>query len=244
MHKIISFSVALMFCSLTWPLSADDKIPGAVTEMLGRVIPGQSPDSINPAAIDGYFEVSYGTDIFYVSADGRFLLRGDLYDMRTQANLTESRRAVYRRGLIDELNLKDLVVFAPKDRKVRHVVYVFTDIDCNFCRQLHHDIARYNELGIEVRYLAYPRSGPDTPSYYKIVSVWCSEDQRDAMTRAKAGEMIPAKKCENPVLKHMEVANRVGVSGTPTFVLADGSTLPGYVPPDRLAEYLDNVFSH
>ncbi len=244
MHKLFSMTVALTLCVVLSPLQADDKIPGAVTEMLERVIPGQSPDSIRPAAIDGYVEVSYGTDIFYVSADGRFLLRGDLFDMRTQANLTEARRAVYRLGLIDALNPKDLVIFAPKNRKPRHIVYVFTDVDCNFCRQLHHEISRYNELGIEVRYLAYPRSGPDTPSYYKIVSVWCADDQRDAMTRAKAGEKIPAKNCENPVLKHMEVANRVGVSGTPTFVLADGTALPGYVPPDRLAEYLDNALGN
>jgi thiol:disulfide interchange protein DsbC len=244
MHKFLSLSVVLMLCALAWPLQADDRIPRAVTEMLERIIPEYPPDDIRPAAFEGYFEVSYGTDILYVSADGRYLLRGDLYDMRTQANLTESRRAAFRLGLVDALKPEDLVVFPAKDRKPRHVVYVFTDIDCNFCRQLQREMSQYNELGIEVRYLAYPRSGPDTPSYHKIVSVWCADDQRDAMTRAKAGEAIPQKTCDNPVLRHMELAGRVGVRGTPTFVLEDGTTLPGYVPPARLAEYLNSEFGN
>lgn len=231
----------LVLCAVTAPLQADQKIPPAVSGMLERIIPEYSPDDIRAAAIDGWYEVSYGTDIFYVSADGHFLLRGDLFDMRTQANLTESRRAAYRSDLVGALDPKDLVVFAPKE-KARHVVHVFTDIDCNFCRQLHRDMHRYNELGIEVRYLAYPRSGPDTPSYHKIVSVWCAEDQLDAMTRAKAGETPPRKTCANPVLEHLQLASAFGVRGTPTFVLADGTTLPGYVPPDRLAEYLNGEF--
>jgi thiol:disulfide interchange protein DsbC len=241
MRRVLSVVAALSLCAVIGPLHADQKIPPGVTELLERIIPGTPPDDIRPAAIDGYYEVSFGTDILYISADGNFLLRGDLFDMRTQANLTESRRAAFRSGLISALAPGDLVVFAPKE-KARHVVHVFTDIDCNFCRQLHRQMERYNELGIEVRYLAYPRSGPDTPSYHKIVSVWCAGDQQEAMTRAKSGETPPRRTCDNPVLEHMALATRFGVSGTPTFVLADGTTLPGYVPPDRLADYLNGEF--
>ncbi len=245
MRKYLSLALAaLLACVFVPSLAAEDGPPRAVIELLERIIPEVPPDSIRPAAVDGFFEVSYDNDILYISADGRFLLRGDLYDMRTQANLTESRRAAFRLGLVNALKAEDLVVFAPKGRKARHVVYVFTDIDCNFCRQLQREMRQYNELGIEVRYLAYPRSGPDTPSYHKIVSVWCADDQLDAMARAKAGESIPAKTCPNPVLEHMQIAARVGVRGTPTFVLEDGTTLPGYVPPARLAEYLNEEFGN
>ncbi len=233
---------ALLFSVFIPSLAAEDGPPRAVTELLERIIPEVPPDSVRPAAVDGFYEVSYDNDILYISADGRFLLRGDLYDMRTQANLTESRRAAFRLGLVEALKPEQLVVFAPNGGKARHVVYVFTDIDCNFCRQLQREMRQYNELGIEVRYLAYPRSGPDTPSYHKIVSVWCADDRLEAMTRAKAGEAVPAKTCDNPVLDHMQIAARVGVRGTPTFVLEDGTTLPGYVPPARLAEYLDEAF--
>lgn len=243
MRKFPSLALAALLACVSLPsLAAEGAPPRAVTELLERIIPEASPDSVRPAAVDGFYEVSYDNDILYISADGRFLLRGDLYDMHTQANLTESRRAAFRRGLVDGLKPGELVVFAPNGRKARNVVYVFTDIDCNFCRQLQREMRQYNELGIEVRYLAYPRSGPDTPSYHKIVSVWCADDRLEAMTRAKAGEAIPARTCENPVLEHMQIAARIGVRGTPTFVLEDGTTLPGYVPPPRLAEYLDAEF--
>jgi thiol:disulfide interchange protein DsbC len=240
MKKPLSLILAaLLACTLAWPLAAEDGTPRAVTELLERIIPESPPDAVRRAEIDGFYEVSYGTDILYISADGRYLLRGDVYDMRTEANLTESRRAAYRLGLFSALKAEDLVVFAPKGRKPRHVVHVFTDVDCSFCRRLQREMPRYNELGIEVRYLAFPRSGPDTPSYHKIVSVWCADDPLDAMTRAKAGEAIPVKSCPNPVLDHMELGIQIGVRGTPTFVLGDGTTLPGFVSPDRLAEYLN-----
>lgn len=236
------FAVAmlLMFSAMTMA-QADDGVPSEVKRILDRIIPEFQPDDIRPAAIDGFFEVSYGADIFYVSSDGRYLLRGDLMDLETQSNLTEARRGTFRSNLMDSLASDEMVIFAPANG-TRHVVYVFTDIDCSFCRQFHREINTYTARGIEVRYLAYPRSGPDTPSYYKITTVWCAEDQLDAMTRAKAGENLPRQDCENPVRKQMEIADRVGVRGTPTFVLADGTLLPGYVPADRLADYLDGEF--
>lgn len=232
-------TAALLFGLFAANLHAQE-VPAAVSGMLAKIIPGVQPDDIRPAAVNGFYEISYGADVFYVSTDGRFIMRGDLLDMQAQVNLTESRRADFRSRLIAGLSPKELLSFAPRD-KPRHVVHVFTDIDCSFCRQLHREMRQYNDLGIEIRYLAYPRSGPDTPSYHKIVSVWCADDPHAAMTRAKAGEAIPGLSCDNPVDEHLALAESFGVRGTPTIVLQDGSTLPGYVPPARLAEYLDGL---
>jgi len=129
-------------------------------------------------------------------------------------------------------------VFRPKG-ETKHTVTIFTDIDCGYCRKLHREVARYTKAGIAIRYLAFPRSGPNTESYFKAVTVWCSDDPRDALTRSKSGEKLARKTCANqPVDAHMAVAEKVGVSGTPTIVLADGSVIPGYVPADRLAAIL------
>lgn len=237
MLKKLIIAAALVAGGVPFHAFAADAAPEAVRKMLGAIIPNQTPDEIQPAAVTGFYEVTYGADTFYISADGRYMLQGDLLDLKAQVNLTEKKRAEQRIALMRAVKPEDTIVFSPQD-KPRHTVYVFTDIDCGYCRQLHKDIKRYNDLGIEIRYLAFPRSGTDTPSYYKAVSVWCADDRKKALTEAKSGRQPPERTCENPVQAEMSLGTKLGVSGTPTLVFSDGSLLPGYLNPAQLAQYL------
>jgi len=115
---------------------------------------------------------------------------------------------------------------------------------------LHNQMADYNKLGIEFRYLAYPRSGVGSPSYLKALSVWCAKDPQEAMSFAKAGaklEQIQAitqvkeKDCKDEILSHMAAAKQVGVTGTPTLVFDNGQVAPGYVEPKRLIQILEQM---
>ncbi len=212
--------------------------PGVLAEALGRIIPDERPDDIRPAPIAGFHEVSYGAQIFYISDDARYVLQGELLDLSTRENVTETRRATLRVGLLQTLDVRDTIVFAPKG-ETKYVIHVFTDVDCTYCRRLHAEIDEYNARGIEVRYLAFPRSGADTPLYDKMVSVWCAEDRPAALTRAKNGQAVKATQCDNPVRAQLALAADFGVSGTPTLVFPDGSSLPGYVPAAQLVTYLD-----
>jgi thiol:disulfide interchange protein DsbC len=126
------------------------------------------------------------------------------------------------------------VVF-PADGEMRAIINVFTDIDCGYCRQMHRDVAHLNALGIEVRYLGYPRAGIGSSSFDKLVTAWCADDQQDAMTRLKAGEHVEPRTCPNPVAEHYALGDRVGVTGTPSIILMDGRMIPGYLPPEDLA---------
>lgn len=233
--------VVLQGCAAADDATASHEPSAAVASVLERILPGEGAYQIRTAPIPGFQEVSYGAQVFYISADGRHVIQGDIYRLDEERNLTEERRGELRLALLKELDEKDLIVFAPEG-KPRHVLHVFTDVDCVYCRRMHSLIADYNRLGIEVRYLAFPRSGADSPAYDKMVSVWCAKDRQTALTRAKAGETVPAATCDNPVLEHMDLATAFGVSGTPTLVFPDGSSLPGYVPPERLAAYLDDLF--
>jgi thiol:disulfide interchange protein DsbC len=133
-----------------------------------------------------------------------------------------------------------MIVFSPKDPK--YTVTVFTDVDCGYCRKLHSEMAKYNELGIRVRYVFFPRSGPDTESWAKADAVWCSADRNDALTRAKRGEQITAANCgQTPVAKDYEMGQDFGVRGTPAIVLANGEMLPGYLPPALLIKRLQTA---
>ncbi|MBI5451775.1 MAG: bifunctional protein-disulfide isomerase/oxidoreductase DsbC [Gammaproteobacteria bacterium] len=222
-------------------LQAADAPENTLRQGLQQLLPGKAPDSITESPLSGVYEVHYGSDIFYVSRDGRYLLQGDLYDLVQKANLTEAKRAVARKVALATVSDADKIIF--KGTKTDHIIDVFTDVDCGYCRKLHQQIADYNELGIEIRYLAFPRTGINTESYYKAVSVWCSKDKQTALTRAKQGVKMPRLSCNNTVAEQFALGNQIGVDGTPTLVLADGTVIPGYKPPQELRQLLDEHFA-
>lgn len=213
---------------------ADNK---AVEEALAQALPGVKPDSVQASPMPGLFEVTVGAKIFYISENGRYLVEGSLIDIKERKNLTEAKMAQVRLKALEKVGVNNMIVFKPKI--AQHMVYVFTDIDCGYCRKLHSEIDQYSKEGIEIRYLFFPRSGPNTDSYYKAVSVWCAKDRNAALTKAKKGENLERKECDNPVDEHMQLASDFGANGTPMIITEKGDVLPGYVPAAQLAKILN-----
>ena len=215
---------------------AEEAGAAKVREGLQKVLPGVEPDAIRPAPLDNLYEVVVGPQLVYVSDDGRYLFQGTIMDLETQTNLTEPRRRAAVAEAIEAVGEDSMVVFG--DPESEYTVSVFTDIDCGYCRKLHAEMEGFNEKGIRVRYLFFPRAGEKSESFDKAVSVWCADDSQAALTDAKAGKPVAERTCENPVAEHKRLGEAVGVRGTPALVLPDGELLPGYVPPSRLAAYL------
>ena len=217
--------------------------PDAVADPRAEVathLPGAKADDLRATPIPGIYEFTRGTDIAYVTADGKYAINGDLYEIAADNNITDIHRRELRTKLMAEVPESQMLIFGPKDAK--YTVSVFTDVDCAFCRKLHSQIAEYNRLGIRVRYLLYPRTGPDTPSWTKAVQVWCSPDRNEALTRAKLGEELKTKPCaDNPVAHTYQLGKDFALQGTPAIVLPNGDMLPGYVPPDVLVKNLQDI---
>jgi thiol:disulfide interchange protein DsbC len=208
-------------------------------EVAGR-IPGAKVDQLKATPIPGMYEYTRGTEIAYVTADGKYAISGDLFDLAKNDNLTEQHRRELRSKLIAAVPEDQMLIFGPKDPK--YTITVFTDVDCAYCRKLHSQIAEYNRLGVRVRYLMYPRTGPNTSSWTKAEQVWCSPDRNDALTRAKLGQDLKAKPCaDNPVARTYQLGQDFSLQGTPAIILADGDLLPGYVPPDVLVKQLKDA---
>ena len=216
------------------PAVLADTIPKAVTEAVADLIPGLAPDSIAPTQVPGLYLVVFGAQLAYVSSDGRYLLTGDLIELESGRNLADDVRSVSRKGIIDGLDESGMVVFSPA--RVESTITVFTDVSCGYCVRLHQEMNDLAKGGIKVRYLAYPRAGIPSEAYDTLVSVWCANNQQQAMTDAKAGRYIDKMTCETPIREHMNVAEQIGVRGTPTIVLQDGQILPGYVPANELVK--------
>lgn len=236
--RLTFLAVPLAMMAAGSNISADEKEDLAtVRAALKAAVPQSSPDSLMASPFPGMYEAVFGSQVLYISSDGRYLLEGDLFDLATRTNLSEGKRQAGRAKVVNEIDPKTMIVFAAENPK--YTVSAFTDIDCGYCRKLHREMADYNKLGITVRYLAFPRSGVDTESYDKAVSVWCAADRNTAMTEAKSGATPPKRECENPVQEHMAAARAVGVTGTPTLVLDNGRVIPGYVEPQRLLQILE-----
>ena len=207
-------------------------------ERLQLLIPGHTPDQIRPSPSPGLYEVLYGADIFYITGDGKHLITdGNLIDVDSRINLTELSRAEIRVRLLNAYGTDKMLVF-PATMSRRHSLVVVTDIDCPYCQRFHEHIEELNNAGIEVRYLLYPRTGEGSESYRKSVSVWCSNDPLDALTRAKRWESISPKTCANPVLEHMNLVERINIRSTPSIFLSDGSLIRGYRPPAEILALL------
>jgi thiol:disulfide interchange protein DsbC len=194
-------------------------------------------EAVQPSLVPGLYEIVHSSEVLYATVDGKFVIAGDLYELDSKTNLSERRRAAARAELLRNVADADVVAFGPVDAK--YTIDVFTDIDCGYCRKLHEEIAEYNRLGIRVRYLFYPRSGPGTDSWQKAVSVACSPNPQDALTRAKQGEDVPVRNCKTaPVARTYDLGRELQVRGTPGIFTPEGDYVPGYRPPAQMLEVL------
>lgn len=201
--------------------------------------PRVSIESVSDAPLPGFQEVVVSGQVLYVSNDGRYVLQGSLFDAREKRDLSQAGLSKLRQRLLSEVPEDQRIIFAPANPK--YTVSVFTDVECGYCRRLHEEIAEYNKRGIAIEYLAYPRMGPGSDDFRLMESVWCASDRKQALTDAKAGRRVDTKACENPVAAHYALGQRVGLTGTPMIIAADGTQMPGYMPPDQLLEALQRI---
>lgn len=220
-------------------VSAADVDYSNVEERIRSLAPQVTTIAISETPIEGLLMVQIGGDVVYATADGKYLVQGRVIDMETQEDLTEGAKAEVRRGLLAAADTKSQITFAPPEPV--YDLTVFTDIDCGYCRKLHAQVNEYNQQGIAIHYMAFPRAGVGSHSFDKAVSVWCASDQRGALTQAKLGEEPDPAQCDNPIEEQYQLGRDLGVTGTPSLLTADGQMIPGYVPPDQLKARLDQM---
>lgn len=239
MFRFSAFAVALLFAVCGAGHAFADADPRVA---LLKILPaGSKVDDLRPAPIPGIYEFVQGANVSYITADGKYFIDGNIYDMKSRANLTEDLRSHARVALIGAVPESEMVIYSPPNPK--YTITVFTDIDCPYCRKLHGDMAELNRLGVRVRYLFYPRNGPDTESWHKAEAVWCSANRNDAMNKAKSGAMLDLSKtsCPTPVKREYDLGQAVGVSGTPAILTDNGEFIAGYMPPRELLEQIKQL---
>jgi thiol:disulfide interchange protein DsbC len=211
----------------------------AIEERMRVLAPSARTIAVSETPIEGILQVQINGDIVYASADGKYMFQGRVIDMETREDLTETAKSVLRKDLIAGIDTSKQITFTPPEPA--YELMVFTDIDCGYCRKLHAQVEEYNQQGIAIHYMAFPRAGIGSRSYEKAVAVWCADDQQDAMTQAKAGSEPDPDQCDNPVAEQYQLGLELGVTGTPALLTASGQLIPGYVPPEQLRQRLDQM---
>lgn len=213
----------------------------AIEERMRTLAPSARSIAVSETPIEGILQVQINGDIVYTSADGQYLFQGRVINMETREDLTETAKSVLRKELMVGIDTSKQITFTPDEPA--YDLMVFTDIDCGYCRKLHAEVEEYNQQGIAIHYMAFPRAGIGSRSYEKAVSVWCADDQQNAMTQAKQGSEPDPAQCDNPIAEQYQLGIELGVTGTPALLTSGGQLIPGYVPPDQLRKRLDQMAS-
>lgn len=240
MFRILVTVVALLACPVLLA-DIDPAVEKKIVAGLKKWRPALKFNNFIKTPIPGLYHVQVvGGPALYVSEDGQYFIRGELE--KVGFGKTESWRdkvyAPMRSKLINSASVENMIAFKPAG-KTRAVIYVFTDVDCGFCLKLHNEVPALNEMGVEVRYLAFPRAGMGSASEHKLRSIWCADDPVEAMDRMKRRKGIAPKSCDTKaILDHMQLVQDMGINATPAIILADGTLVSGYRRASQLKQIL------
>jgi len=261
---------AVLLAVLSMQAIAADDSEKLVRDAFKKVSPNGKITEVKKSEVPGFYQVLVDASVYFISADGKYLIRGNVFDIDSRQDIGDKQLSAMRKIALAKISKDKELVFAPENPK--YTVTVFTDVDCPYCRQFHKQIAEYNKFGIAVKYVLYPlpmHKGADK----KAETVWCSADRNSTYTSAMNGQWDAKKAdnakvavpgnpsasvaatdaakaetpaytpltCANPIAELDEIGKAMGVDGTPAIFGPQGEHLGGYVPPEQLAQRLDQL---
>lgn len=237
LSRALLIALALVHASSVMAEGAEERIRSVLSDNVPRL----QVREVRETGMEDIYEVRTAQETLYMTGDGRHAFLGTMIrfdDEEGLVNVTEQGRAVERREALASVSAEDMITFSPES-EARATLYVFTDINCGYCRKLHRNMEAMTDMGIRVNYLAFPRGGPGTEGHRKAINAWCADNPKEAITRAKQGESIPDRDCDHPVNDQFKLGQTLGVSGTPALILENGRMVRGFRPPEALARILD-----
>lgn len=223
------FLLSLLAASVTGVAQADD---AGIQQALKGL--GIEKAEIKPSPVAGLQTVFTDNGVLYVTSDGTHVLQGPMYDISGKMPVNVTNQMLNQR--LEKLAPEMIVYKAPQEK---YSITVFTDITCGYCHKLHSQMKEYNDLGITVRYLAFPRQGLSSQAEKDMQSIWCVADRRKAMDTAMKGDGVSPASCNVDIRKHYDLGVQFGIQGTPALVLSNGMVIPGYQGPSEMLAMLD-----
>lgn len=174
--------------------------------------------------------------LIYADANAQYVIMGDILDVKNRTNLTQARLSVLNAVKWDTLPLNSAIkmVKGKGERKIA----VFSDVDCPYCRKFEAELTKVNNITVYT--FLYPIEGLHPKAVQTSRQIWCAPNKNKAWDDYLGSGKIPANdgKCANPVDQNIALANKLGITGTPTIIFSNGQRVPGMVPAAKLEELL------
>ncbi len=240
MKRVVVMSSLVLSMSLAaMPVVLADAAGDALAQKLKAAMPGLPLTSVAPTPVAGIYEVVAGSDVIYMTADGKYMFQGVLVDFEARKNLTEARRTGIRADLLKQLKDEDTIIYAPMGTP-KHTITVFTDPSCPYCRKLHAEVPELVKNGVKVRYVLYPRAGLDSPIGKSSIGIMCAKDRKAEMDKSLAGQAVNLPLCDkHPLAQQLELGAELGLEGTPYIVTENGTVISGFRPAAELLKVLE-----
>lgn len=209
-----------------------DKIKSDLQRQLGA---NAEIKSVSASVIPGLYEVVINNSLVYTDAQARYMIQGEMVDLKSGANLTEIRQNELNRIRWSDLPLQNAIKMV-KGNGSRKLA-VFADPNCGYCKRLEKTLADMDNITVYT--FLIPILSPD--STVKSKQIWCSSDAATAWSGWMINGTAPSGKtdCANPLDKNLALSKSMNVSGTPAIFFIDGSRIPGAASRDVLEKKLN-----
>jgi thiol:disulfide interchange protein DsbC len=199
--------------------------------------------SIKTTPVPGIYEIVVNeSNIFYSDKEGKYFFFGNLVKSENgqKVSLTEERMQI-----LTQLNFKDLKFSDAITRKIgngKNVIVTFEDPNCGFCKKLHPELAKLNNVTIHT--FIIPILGEGSKEVSK--AILCSKDpakEWDEFMKGGAKPSVSAsllEKCDTSALdRNVTLSKKIGVAGTPAVFFENGRSLKGYALSDKIVELMN-----
>lgn len=230
------FAIAIALALASAAVADEAAVRRMIQSKLGA---GGRIESVLRMPGSGLFEVVIrdvdGPRVYYADEQASVLVVGQIFDARTDRNLTEER--MQRLNAVKWGSLPFEWAVSTTRGSGRRKIAVFSDPNCPYCKRFEKDLAKLDDLTVHI--FLYPVIKPESVTQTK--SVWCSKDRVTAWNDLMLRDIQPtaAPDCDTPIEKLVELGRRLGANSTPTWFLENGRRYQGANPLDEVTRLLD-----
>lgn len=180
--------------------------------------------------LGGLYEIVAGGQIFYSDEKGSVFVFGSLIDGKTQRNITAEQQLAL-------MPLQDAIKrVTGNGGNGKRTLITFEDPNCGYCKKLTKELVGMKNATIYT--FLVPMLSED--SLVKSKKIWCAPDRLKAFDDWMVNGKAPSgpDNCANPIDRNVQLAQSLGVSGTPAIFFPTGQRVPGYMPLDKIEKML------
>jgi thiol:disulfide interchange protein DsbC len=201
--------------------------------------PATTVSQVNETPLKNLYEVIMGKNVAYTDEEARYFVFGNLFDMKTQTDLTTTPTNKIEMGFPSKERLKDAIKTVKGNGKRK--LAVFSDPDCPYCQQLERNLQSISNVTIYT--FLFPLESLHPRAKGTAISIWCNKDASKAYHEYMLENKQPqVKTCTNPIERNIQFAGSMGIQGTPSVIFEDGSLIPGAISSPELERQLEDAY--